>query len=80
MSTVIDKLALLVVHDGRLLAVRSHGKTLFCAPGGKREAGETDAEALIREIDEELAVTLHTDSLQHAVTLSAQADGKPAGV
>ncbi len=69
MSTFIDKLALLVVHDGRLLAVRSQGKTLFYAPGGKREAGETDAEALIREIDEELAVTL-----------SAQADGKPAGV
>lgn len=80
MSTFIDKLALLVVHDGRLLAVRSQGKTLFYAPGGKREAGETDAEALIREIDEELAVTLHADSLQHAVTLSAQADGKPAGV
>lgn len=80
MAEYIDKLALLVIQQGRLLAVRSQGKTLFYAPGGKREAGETDAIALIREIDEELAVTLHADTLQHAVTISEQADGKPAGV
>lgn len=80
MAEFIDKLALLVIEDDRLLAVRSQGKTLFYAPGGKREPGETDATALIREIDEELAVALQADSLRHAVTISEQADGKPAGV
>ncbi|WP_409421364.1 NUDIX domain-containing protein [Pseudaeromonas sp. ZJS20] len=75
----IDKLALLQVQDNRLLMVRSQGKTLFYLPGGKREAGESDTQALCREIAEELAVTLEPDSLQHQVTLSAQADGKPAG-
>ena len=75
----IDKLALLQVQDNRLLMVRSQGKALFYLPGGKREAGESDTQALCREIAEELAVTLDPDSLQHQVTLSAQADGKPAG-
>lgn len=75
----IDKLALLQVQDNRLLMVRSHGKALFYLPGGKREAGESDSQALCREISEELAVTLDPASLQHQITLSAQAHGKPAG-
>lgn len=75
----IDKLALLQLQDNRLLMVRSQGKALFYLPGGKREAGESDSQALCREIAEELAVTLEPDSLQHQVTLSAQADGQPAG-
>ncbi len=55
-STFIDKLALITLKDDKVALVRSHNKTLFYMPGGKREAGETDEQALCREIDEELTV------------------------
>ena len=47
--------------------------------GGKREPGESDEAALVREIEEELAVTLKPDTLAFACEFSAQADGKPQG-
>jgi len=76
----IDKLAWLYLKDRRLLVVRSHNKSLFYLPGGKRESGESDATALSREIKEELSVTLLPESLQFTEFFKAQADGKPAGV
>jgi 8-oxo-dGTP diphosphatase len=76
----IDKLAWLYLKDRRLLVVRSQQKSLFYLPGGKREPGESDATALIREIGEELSVTLLPDSLQFTEFFKAQADGKPQGV
>jgi 8-oxo-dGTP diphosphatase len=39
---------------GRVLLVRKRGTAAFMQPGGKRDAGETDVAALVREIDEEL--------------------------
>jgi 8-oxo-dGTP diphosphatase len=39
---------------GRVLLVRKRGTTAFMQPGGKRDAGEDDAAALLREIGEEL--------------------------
>lgn len=80
MSKVIDKLAWILVQDGKLLAVRSKGKDLFYLPGGKRELGESDSEALIREIREELSVELSADSIEYMETFVAQADGKAEGV
>jgi 8-oxo-dGTP diphosphatase len=76
----IDKLAWLYLKDRRLLVVRSQQKSLFYLPGGKREPGESDATALIREIGEELSVTLLPESLQFTEFFKAQADGKPQGV
>ncbi|EKF9220179.1 NUDIX domain-containing protein [Vibrio cholerae] len=80
MNKVIDKLAWVLIQDGKLLAVRSKGKALFYLPGGKREAGENDEEALIREIKEELSVDLSPTSLKYMETFTAQADGKAEGV
>ncbi|PML81880.1 NUDIX hydrolase [Enterovibrio norvegicus] len=77
---LIDKLAWLTIKDGKLLAVRSKGKTLFYLPGGKREAGETDEQALIREIKEELSVDLVPESLKYVDTFTGPADGKAEGV
>lgn len=39
---------------GRVLLVRKRGTSAFMQPGGKRDAGEDDATALARELDEEL--------------------------
>lgn len=76
----IDKIAWLHLHEGKLLSARSRGKDRFYLPGGKREANETDAEALRREIKEELTVDLDAASLQHVGTFEAQAHGHPTGV
>lgn len=76
----IDKLAWLRIENRKLLCARSKGKDTFYSPGGKRELGESDQEALIREIQEEVTVALIPASIQFANQFSAQADGKPAGV
>ena len=50
-----------------LLAQRPEGKAmagLWEFPGGKIEAGETPARALIRELKEELAITVSEDHLE----------------
>ncbi|MDN2663571.1 NUDIX domain-containing protein [Psychromonas sp. 14N.309.X.WAT.B.A12] len=76
MSKEIDKLAWLLVHDGKLLVARSHNKSLFYLPGGKRESGESDQQALSREVNEELSVNLISNSIDYAGTFSAVADGQ----
>ncbi|MEV4598419.1 NUDIX domain-containing protein [Amycolatopsis sp. NPDC049253] len=76
---MIDKLAWLHVVDGRVLAAVSAGKDTWYLPGGKREPGESDAEALVREIAEELSVALDPSSLEPAGVWEAQADGRAAG-
>jgi len=76
---VIDKVAWVHVRDGRLLGVRSHGKSTFYMPGGKRETGESDEACLVREIAEELGVALRAETLRPAGVFEAQADGKPEG-
>jgi 8-oxo-dGTP pyrophosphatase MutT (NUDIX family) len=54
-SKDIDKVGLLVIDEGRILLCRKRrGTPLLILPGGKREAGETDVECLLREIAEEL--------------------------
>ncbi|MFC7670346.1 NUDIX domain-containing protein [Hymenobacter humi] len=63
-----------------LLSTRSRGKDRYYIPGGKREAGETDQQTLLREIREELTVALDSDSLEYAGTFEAPAHGHPDGV
>jgi 8-oxo-dGTP diphosphatase len=56
-----------VIERGRrvLIAQREHGPLagLWEFPGGKREPGETDRQALRREIDEELGITVEVGEL-----------------
>jgi 8-oxo-dGTP diphosphatase len=77
---MIDKIAWLHLHDGQLLSTRSRGKDRYYLPGGKREPGETDAQTLLREIQEELTVVLDPASLTYAGTFEAPAHGHPAGI
>ncbi|MBI3577530.1 NUDIX domain-containing protein [Candidatus Gottesmanbacteria bacterium] len=75
----IDKLAFIDIQDNRVLSTLSKGKDTWYIPGGKREEGETDKEALIREVKEELSVDLIPNSIVHYGTFEAQAHGKPEG-
>jgi 8-oxo-dGTP diphosphatase len=78
--TPIDKIAWIRLEDGRILSTRSRGKDVWYIPGGKREPGETDVEALVREIREELDVAIAPGSAAHAGTFQAQAHGHAVGV
>lgn len=78
-NELIDKVAWVHVRDGRLLCVRSHGKSSYYMPGGKREPGESDEECVIREVREELGAALRPVTLRPAGIFEAQADGKPEG-
>ena len=77
---IIDKLAWIEIQKGRILSTRSRGKTVFYIPGGKREAGETDSETLLREIQEELNVQLDSSSLHYIGSFQAQAHGHAEGI
>jgi 8-oxo-dGTP diphosphatase len=79
-KTYIDKLAYVHLKDKKVLTTLSYGKDTWYIPGGKREAGESDHEALIREVKEELNVDLIPSTIQHYGTFEAQAHGKPEGV
>ncbi|GAB3153378.1 NUDIX domain-containing protein [Micromonospora sonneratiae] len=70
---LIDKLAWLRVEDGRILCARSYGNDVFYVPGGKREMGETDHQALSREIKEELCVDLVDGTIEFAKIFEAPA-------
>lgn len=78
--TVIDKIAWIRFDARRILSTRSRGKDVYYLPGGKREPGETDLQALVREIDEELAVAITPGSAEHFGTFQAQAHGHAPGV
>lgn len=80
MTQHIDKLAWILLDNRRVLMTRSYGKDQYYLPGGKREAGESDQQALLREIKEELNVELLPETLQLVETFQAQAHGKAEGV
>lgn len=79
MKNYIDKLAYILLKDHKILVTLSKGKDAWYIPGGKREAGETDHQVLIREVKEELTVDLKTDTIKKYGVFEAQAHGKPPG-
>lgn len=78
-KTYIDKLAYIYLQDKKVLVTLSKGKETWYIPGGKREQGETDEEALTREVYEELSVPLQKDSIDFYGVFEAPAHGKPFG-
>ena len=77
---MIDKLALIYIENKKILAARSRGRDIYYIPGGKREPGESDEEALVREIYEEISMSLDPSSLRFYGEFHAQAHGQPEGV
>lgn len=76
----IDKLSLIILKDRKVLYTRSFNKDAWFNPGGKRIEDETDEQALVREIKEELDVEVVPSSIKYYGTFEAQAHGKPEGV
>ncbi|MDE5539855.1 MAG: NUDIX domain-containing protein [Bacilli bacterium] len=77
---MIDKIAFIYLKDGKILSTLSKGKDTYYIPGGKREAGESDEETLIRECREELSINIKKDSIIYYGTFKAQAHGHKEGI
>jgi uncharacterized protein (TIGR00730 family) len=75
----VDALGWVRIENRRLLTVRTSGKDAFYLPGGKREPGESDLDALLREVREEVSVRLLPDTLVPVGTFRAPAHDYPPG-
>ncbi|RKS05858.1 NUDIX domain-containing protein [Nocardiopsis sp. Huas11] len=76
---VIDALAWVHVHEGRLLCVRSRGKDLLYVPGGKRDPGESDEAAVTREAREEVSVVLRPGTFRQVAVIDEAAHDQAPG-
>lgn len=76
---LIDKLAWIEIKDKSILSTKTYGKDKYYIPGGKRENGETDEQALYREIKEELSIEIKYDSIRFVGVFQAQAHGHVTG-
>jgi 8-oxo-dGTP diphosphatase len=73
----IDKVAWIPLFNNRVLFTRSKGAEFFYNAGGKREPGETDQETLIREVMEELNVSIFPATIKHMHTFEGVVEIKP---
>lgn len=69
--------ALLLGPDGRTLLVRKRGTLAFMQPGGKIEAHEQPVQALARELEEELGLTIDPAHARYLGPFSAPAANEP---
>lgn len=74
----IHKAGAVIIRDRKVLMTRTRGKDIFVNPGGKLEAGETPAQALIRELREELGIMVTEADFELLGTFHAQAAYDPA--
>ena len=75
-STVLESVGWVCVRDGRLLVVRTRGRDAFYLPGGKLERGETPAQALAREVAEELGLSMDPAVLRELFVVDDVAHGR----
>ncbi len=76
-STIRIAAALLIGRDGQTLLVRKRGTQAFMQPGGKIDAGEQPAEALARELHEELNLRIDPSQAIYLGNFSAPAANEP---
>src|SRR5262245_66344348 len=78
MSNVINVVAALIRdEDGRVLLVRKRGTAAFMQPGGKRDPGESDIQALARELVEELGCRVAEGSARPLGVFECAAANEP---
>lgn len=76
-STIRIAAALLIGNDGQTLLVRKRGTQAFMQPGGKIDAGEQPADALARELHEELNLRIEPGAAVYLGKFSAPAVNEP---
>lgn len=74
-TAIVDVVAWICIRDRRVLCARTAGKDVFYLPGGKREPGESDWEALHREVQEELNVSLIAETFTEVMAVQEVAHG-----
>ena len=80
MTQIVEKLAWMPVRNRAVLFARSKKEpALFYCVGGKREVGESDEQALLREAKEEAGVSLQPHTVQHVYTFEGPCHGYPEG-
>ncbi len=77
---IIDKIAWIYIKKGRILTIRSRNKSQYSLPSGQRNFGESDSEALMRVIKEELTIDLLIDTLKPVGIFEAKTDGRATGI
>jgi 8-oxo-dGTP pyrophosphatase MutT (NUDIX family) len=77
---VLRIVAAVVVRDGRFLLVRKRGTRSFMQVGGKIEPGEEPLDALLREVSEEIGVTLDVAAVRPLGRYGAAAANEPGHV
>ncbi len=78
-TAVIDRIGFLDNKDKKLLLAVSKNNDTWFIPGEKREPGEIDNEALIREIKEELSIDIKPETITYFTSLEGEFYGKPKG-
>ncbi|MBB4566694.1 NUDIX domain-containing protein [Rhizobium leucaenae] len=77
MKSIRIAAALILRDNGDTLLVRKRGTSAFMQPGGKIEAGETAAAALIRELNEEIGLRFTATQLSPFGRFEAEAANEP---
>lgn len=77
MNVIRVSAAVVTDASGRALVVRKRGTTLFMQPGGKPEPGESAAEALVRELREEIGVDVTASRLRALGRFETDAANEP---
>lgn len=71
---------LVTLSNNKMLLAYSKNKKAWYLPGGKMDEGETAVEALVREVEEELSLTLSPGDLEYLLHVTAHAYGEPMDV
>lgn len=73
----LDVVAWVHVRENRLLTVRARGRDLLYLPGGKTEPDESPAEAVAREVGEELGLRLRPADFAELGTVVTEPHDQP---
>lgn len=73
----IRKAAAAIIRDRQLLVCREYDEAIFIAPGGRLDRGESPEQAVIRELQEELELTVRQQQLTVLGVFYAEAATEP---
>ncbi len=67
----------MIIVDKKILLVRDARADFFSAPGGSVEPGESNEQALVREVAEEVGATIANSKTYHSIDLMNQVYNVP---